>query len=92
MAAPGKVTLQPLPMLCAQDVCSEGVLPFLCVPVAVWGLAMGAVGCFPHTHWHLCVAGLDGQCVASVVWGIAGCQGDIVSLDVWAYLVRGTHF
>lgn len=32
-------------MLCAQAVCSKGVLLFLCVPVAVWGLVVGAVGC-----------------------------------------------
>lgn len=79
-------------MLCAQVVCSKGVLPFLCVPVAVWGLAVRAVGCSSHTHWHLCMTGLDGRCVASVAWGIAGCQGDIVSLNVWAYLVGGTYF
>lgn len=29
--------------------------------------------------------------MAGRAWRIAGCQGDIVSLDVWACLVGRTH-
>lgn len=85
-------------MLCAQAVCSKGVLLFLCVPVAVWGLVVGAVGCrvcrcAPPPPPSICAwQGWTARCVAGMAWGIAGCQGDIVSLDVWAYLVSGTHF
>lgn len=46
----------------------------------------------PLAPRHPGMAGLGGQQAAGVASGTACCQGDLISLGVWAYLVGGAHF
>lgn len=74
-----------MPVLCAQVVRR----PFY---VCLLGFGEGNCGVDPLAPRLLGMAGLGGQQAAGVACGMACCQGDLISLDMWAYLVGGTHF